>query len=54
MIWKTSNALRTLSICLIHGYLGYALETLDLTSDLFSEDEGRLITKAIKSNIGLS
>lgn len=51
---KKSKILKAISICLLYGYIDYALEILDVLSSLFTPDELLLIKKIIRSNTSYS
>ena len=51
---KRSKALRAISICILYGYLDYALEYLEATSSLFSEQERQAVVKKLTKEVALS
>jgi FkbM family methyltransferase len=53
-ISKKSKALRALSVCVLYGYLDYALEVFETTSELFSEEEKRVFLASVTSDVPFS
>jgi FkbM family methyltransferase len=54
MVEKKSKILRSLSLCVLYGYLDYALELVGSTYGVFSDDEYNLIKVALTSEIPIS
>lgn len=50
-IAKKSKALKAISICVLYGYYDYALEVLDITSNLFDKTERQTVEEMIKRNV---
>ena len=47
-VFKRSKVLKAFSICMVYGYLDYALEILEMTGAIFSDNESQLIGEKIK------
>ena len=52
--FKKSKVLRAISICILHGYLDYALELINDNLDVFSEIEINMFKENLKKDIPLS
>ena len=50
-IAKKSKVLKAISICFLYGYFDYAMEVIDITSNLFDKTERQIVKERIKHNI---
>jgi len=53
-VLKKSKSLRAISICILYGYLDYALEIFQETNHFFSEDETQVVLSRITREIPFS
>jgi FkbM family methyltransferase len=47
-----SKVLRAMSVCLVYGYVDYALELLDANRAVFDTNEAAVIERALRSDVG--
>jgi len=52
--WKKTKVLRAVSICILYGYLDYALEIFNSNTHLFIHEESKAFKNHIESNITFS
>ena len=48
------RVLRAMAVCMVYGYLDYALEILDESKGLFGEVETRSLAASIRGNVTLA
>lgn len=53
-VLKKSKVLRAVSICILYGYLDYAFEIFNQTSDVFNSNETQLFKRHIERNVALA
>lgn len=54
IFFAKSKILKYISICLLYGYIGYALELISVTSSFFNHEEVRSINKYINLHTSMS
>ena len=47
-LYKKAKVMKALSICVLYGYLDYALEIFDATHRLFSKSEGEKVREKMQ------
>lgn len=52
-VLKKSKVLRAVSICILYGYLDYAFEIFNQTSDVFNSNETQLFRRHIERSVAL-
>lgn len=52
-VLKKSKVLRAVSICILYGYLDYALEIFNQSGDVFNDNEIQLFKRYLERNIAL-